>query len=303
MLRLLLIALFLPISVMAAPVLQGKLGGLAFEESLEQSLARLDSSCGSTRSVSVDPPSFPLAKDQELHLVCRNFDDGGRRLESLVLTFSDNRLTLLYAEGGVESLAELASAPLQPYLHFSASFGDLLIIDSADDRAWLMSPGAAHANLFQWPNPYLSNGPREYRQSGEIPDILKFGGNLEELRPLMESSCRFSHLDSYRVWLLTRPEVQQQLDCFGYEFAGFPRKIEAVFGDGILEQAWILTGKGEEDRVRKALVDAHGEPVFVNERWEVFGGNRVMLRKDKPEVLLLSERLAPLYRAREIDGN
>lgn len=303
MLRSLLVALALPISVMAAPVLEGRLGGLAFNETLEQSLARLDSRCGSSRSVSVDPPSFPLARNQELHLVCKGFDDGGNRLETLVLTFADNQLSLLYAEAGAQTLAGLSSAPLQPYLHFSASFSDLLVIDRAADRAWMMSPAAAHANLFLWPNPYVANGSQEYLGSAAIPDILQFGESLEVLQPQMESACQFSHLASYRVWLLTRPEVQQQLDCYGYEFAGFPRKIEAVFGDGILEQAWILTGKGEEDRVRSALVAAHGEPVFVSDRWEVFDGNRVMLRKDKPEVLMLSARLAPIYRAREIDGN
>ena len=98
-------------------------------------------------------------------------------------------------------------------------------------------------------------------------------------------------LSSYDVWLLSQPELQQQLDCFGLEFAGFPRKVEAVFGDGILEQAWILTGKGEENRVRKALVAEYGNPIFVNDKWEVLHENQVMLRKDKPEVLMLSTKL------------
>ena len=95
--------------------------------------------------------------------------------------------------------------------------------------------------------------------------------------------------------------MQQQLDCFGFEYAGFPRKIEAVFGDGILEQVWILTGKPEEDRIRQALTEAYGAPSFVDENWEVFDDGRVMLRKDKPEVLMVSDRLAPLYRAEYID--
>ncbi|MBT8062175.1 MAG: hypothetical protein HKO64_00425 [Xanthomonadales bacterium] len=302
MLRLLLVMLAMPVCALASPALGGGLAGLTFGETLEQSLARLDSRCSSTRSVSVDPPSFPLANEQELHLVCKGFVDSRRPLESLVLTFADNRLSLVYAEGGAMKLAGLGSAPLQPYLHYSASFDDLLVIDRAADKAWVMSPGAAHANLFMWSNPYVSNGSQDYEQSAEIPGMLQFGASIEKLQPLMETACRFSHLDSYQVWLLTQPEVQQQLDCFGFEFAGFPRKIEAVFGDGILEQAWILTGKGEEDRVRAALIAAHGEPIFVTEQWEVFDQNRVLLRKDKAEVLMLSERLAPIYRAREIDG-
>ena len=97
--------------------------------------------------------------------------------------------------------------------------------------------------------------------------------------------------------------MQHQLDCYGYEFAGFPRKIEAVFGDGVLQQAWILTGKGEEERVRRALVEAWGEATYIDDDWEIFGDGTVMLRKDKPEVLMLSPGLAPLYRAEYIDSS
>ncbi|MDJ0911485.1 MAG: hypothetical protein QNI99_20035, partial [Woeseiaceae bacterium] len=128
-----------------------------------------------------------------------------------------------------------------------------------------------------------------------------FGEHLDSLQPEFEAQCDFTRVDEYRVWLLTEPDVQQQLDCFGFEYAGYPRKIEAVFGDGILEQVWILTGKAEEDRVRQALIEAYGEPSFVDEMWEIFDDGLVMLRKDKPEVLMVSERLAPLYRAEYID--
>jgi len=47
------------------------------------------------------------------------------------------------------------------------------------------------------------------------------------------------------------PNAQFQIDCFGVEYAGFPRKIEARFGDDRLNTVWILTGSGEEDRLRK----------------------------------------------------
>ena len=34
------------------------------------------------------------------------------------------------------------------------------------------------------------------------------------------------------------------------------------------------------------------------EDWEVFAGERVALRKDKPEVLMISEKMIPYYRKR-----
>ena len=73
------------------------------------------------------------------------------------------------------------------------------------------------------------------------------------------------------------------------------RKIEAVFGDGVLQLAWILTGKGEEDRVRSRLQTAFGEAQVVRDDYELFDDGRVALRKDKPEVLLLADELVPLY--------
>jgi len=71
--------------------------------------------------------------------------------------------------------------------------------------------------------------------------------------------------------------------------------IEAVFGDGILQLAWILAGSGEEDRLRQALIAAYGPAISDNGTYEVFADGRVALRKDKHEILILSEELVPLY--------
>lgn len=92
------------------------------------------------------------------------------------------------------------------------------------------------------------------------------------------------------------PNAQLQLNCFGIEYAGFPRKIEARFGDGKLNMVWILTGKGEENRIREKLKTEYGEPVFVNDTWEIFDGWTVGLRKDKPELLLLTKELGQFYK-------
>jgi hypothetical protein len=92
------------------------------------------------------------------------------------------------------------------------------------------------------------------------------------------------------------PNAQLQIDCFGIEYGGFPRKFEARFGDGKLNVLWILTGKGEEDRLRQKLISEYGQVIFKDDNWEVFNDWQVLLRKDKPEVLMLTKELAVFYR-------
>jgi len=287
----------------ADPWLDGRVVDLAAGDSEAIARIKLGNHCARIESRVVSPPSHPSAESSERHLVCRDILINEAPVESLVLTFGDNSLSMLFAEGGAaDAFGDMFSEDPQTYLQFSASFQDMLIVDGAADRAWLLSPGTAHPNLFMWANPYIESSDRlEYQSSAARPDLLAFGEHLDSLQSEFEAQCDFTFLGQYNVWLLTEPDVQQQLDCFGFEYAGFPRKIEAVFGDGVLEQVWILTGKPEEDRVRQALIEAYGEPSFVDENWEIFDDGLVMLRKDKPEVLMVSERLAPLYRAEYID--
>lgn len=304
-----LISLFLTTLGMAGaanadPVLAGRVAGLEFGQDEATVRPILENHCGAVQPVIIEAPNFPLARHSEVHLVCTEFESPGQGIDRLTLTLADDRLVLLFAEGSTAALEALAGDPLHDWLQFAVSWNEMLVIDRAAGRAWIMSPESAHPNLFQWPNPYVASSQRiDYEASAARPAVLEFGADLETLKPLFREHCVFAAIDSYDPWLLSEPALQQQVDCFGFEYAGFPRKIEAVFGDGILQQAWILTGSGEEDRVRSALIEAYGEASYIDQDWEIFDDGRVMLRKDKPEVLMLSEELAPLYRAEYIDGS
>ncbi len=59
---------------------------------------------------------------------------------------------------------------------------------------------------------------------------------------------------------------------------------------------WILTGKGEENRLRQQIVKEYGPALYVDEAWEAYNNWQLMLRKDKPEILLLTKELAEFYR-------
>ncbi|MEQ5790667.1 hypothetical protein J4E06_06370 [Muricauda sp. NFXS6] len=84
---------------------------------------------------------------------------------------------------------------------------------------------------------------------------------------------------------------------------GFPRKVEARFGNGKLNSVWIPTAKAEEDRIRQKLKEAYGQHIVITDEFEVFNDWKVLLRKDKPEVLLLNETLIPVYKGFLLKGD
>jgi hypothetical protein len=266
--------------------------------------------CESHQEVEVDPPSFPLAREEEIHLLCRGWKTPGGTVDRAAFIFGDGVLTAIEARGGAVAALAGESPDDDTYLHYRV-FNDGRVFDDwhglADPKAdlvWLLSDGALHLNLFTWSNPLLAGnaegatGAPAYRQSAVVPALLDFDVPLEHQLARYEAECPLLDVGrDERIWLPNQPANQTQVNCFGYEYAGFPRKLEAVYGDGRLHVVWILTGKGEEDRLRRALTQAFGQPIAVDDRWDVFADGRVGLRKDKPEILLLSEEIAPLYRS------
>ncbi len=247
--------------------------------------------------LTLEEPVFPLAEQSETHLLCTNLKTGKGVLAQVVFTFADNRLHYIEARGNaISTLLDPKKDSLQTFMQYRANFKDKIFGIPAKDQVWMVSPEAAHCNLFTWDNPYLTaNGPTAtgYTQSAAIPDFIEMGGALNDLQSLFEANSTFIYerkLDG------SDPNAQLQLDCFGVEYAGFPRKVEARFGDGKLNVVWILTGKGEEDRIRQKLIAQYGAPVFTNTDWEIFENWTIGLRKDKPEVLLLTPELGQFYK-------
>ena len=270
---------------------------VALGESIEIVEAKLQNSATKLYRVSNSQPNFPLAKNTELHLICMGCKAGNKVVEEVAFTFADGKLSLILAHGNaIEAITKIRKDTADVFMQYQAYWEDLIVADTTADKVWIMSPEAAHPNLFAWDNPYLpSNGGEgiSYNNSAVVPDFLEMGETLEKLKPALEAASSFS----YTMELAPGdPNAQLQMDCFGIEYAGFPRKFEARFGDGKLNMVWILTGKGEEDRIRELLIDAYGDPIFKNEAWEVFEDWQVFLRKDKPEVLLLTKELGVHYK-------
>ena len=271
--------------------------GVKWKESLDTVRKKIESHVDEVHIYSPEKPTFPLAEQREDHLVGLNLNAAHGTVEELVFTFADDQLVYVEAYGNaIKALTGHRKDTAQTYMDYKGYWNDLIIAKKRDDKVWLLTPEAAHPNLFTWNNPHLpvnkdKNLPID--PSVRIPEYLMMGASLEEMKPALEEASSFTYKQELDG---SDPNAQIQIDCFGVAYAGFPRKFEARFGDGKLNMVWILTGKGEENRLRQNIVEAYGPALYKDESWEAYNNWQLMLRKDKPEILLLTPQLAEYYR-------
>lgn len=267
-----------------------------FYDDLTSVSSHLKGICDSTKLFKLDNPKLPLAEGKESHLVAYNMNFENSVIDKVAFVFADNRLMTIECHGNVSEILrrKMGDNPVD-YLGFKAYPNDLIFVNQEKNKLWSMTPEAAHLHLFAWNNPYLfeTTGKFAYEESASLPDFIEMGADLEYLT---KEFHRYSQ--SVQIDTIKRPDshAQVQLNSLGIAFAGFPRKMEARFGNNKLNMLWVLTAKEEEDRVRNKLINSYGKPLFIGKEWEFFKNWTVGLRKDKPEVLFLTEELAKLYR-------
>jgi len=270
---------------------------IRLNESLEVVTQKITDIAESSNIISINKPTFPLAFDKEEHLVCSQVLTDNGIISKVVFTFADDKLKYIEARGhAIKVLSSKRTDTARTYINYDVYFAEKLFLKKEEDAAWILTQEAIHTNLFAWENPYLksvSKGEIKSKFSSEIPTFIKMGASLDELQPLLEANSDFTNTEELDG---TDPNAQFQINCFGVDYLGFPRKIEARFGNNTLNVVWILTGKGEEDRIRKALISEYGKPIFVNDDWEIFNNWQVGLRKDKPEVLLMEKKIGLAYK-------
>lgn len=263
-------------------------------ESLDQVKNKIEHVSDSIKLIKINPPVFPLSKNHEVHLIAFNVKLKTDSVEKVVLTFSDDKLTYVECKGNIQALLRDREEDPLNYLNYQVYTKNLLFIDADQDAAWFLTQESVHPNLFTWNNPLLENKELiRYEPSAKLPKFISMGDDLVSLESLFEEESKILQKDTLDG---SDPNAQIQLNAFGIEYAGFPRKFEARFGDGKLHRLWILTAKGEEDRIRQKLIAEFGQPLFLNEQWEFFKDWSVALRKDNPEVLFLSKKLALGYK-------
>ncbi len=271
--------------------------GIQLNESLETVAKKLSNISETSTITDIDKPIFPLANNSEEHLVCTKITTENGIINKAVFTFADNKLVYIEARGNViKTLTSQRKDTARTYMDYKVYVKDKLFLNYKKDAAWMMTKEAMHTNLFAWENPYLNNEKItvvKSKSTNKTPPFLTMGASFEELKPLLEANSSFTNREELDG---SDPNAQFQINCFGVNYLGFPRKVEARFGDNKLNVVWILTAKGEEDRIRKALTAQYGDPIFVNEDWEIFNNWQVGLRKDKPEIMLIEQQIGLDYK-------
>jgi len=273
------------------------INGISLKEALDEVTKKLSDISQKVEVISVDSPSFPLAKTREEHLIGSQVKTKNGIISKVVFTFADDKLKYIEARGNVQKVfASKRIDTARVYMDYDVYVEDRLFLKQNKDVAWILTEEAMHTNLFAWENPYLDSSYKEElapNYSQQIPTFLKMGASIDELEPILNVNSDFTNTEKLDG---SDPNAQIQINCFGVDYLGFPRKIEARFGDNKLNVVWILTGKGEEDRIRQALINQYGNPIFTNDTWEIFNNWQVGLRKDKPEVLLMEQSIGLDYK-------
>jgi hypothetical protein len=272
--------------------------GLAFGASERATAATLDEACDSVVRIEVEDTRMPAASESEVHLRCSGLAlADGARVDAALFTLADNALILVEGRGNVSALIP-ATDPMVVVDGWAVYDQGSTVLREDTDQAWHLAPAALQAFMMFWDNPAWTNdNPASPTDAFFIPPEIRFGASFDDIHASLDGACDLRMVQEIEeIWLETEPRVQRQIDCMGYEIGGYPRRLEFVFGDGQLEQMWILFGAGDNARIRDFLTAEHGAPDQVGEVYEAFDGWRVALRKDKFEILMGSEALAEIWR-------
>lgn len=264
--------------------------------SVEAASGWLAEHCPDRTDIRQSPTDFPMA-ETTLHNVHCSYET-----HATMLSFADDRLIHIETRGEIGPMVPQGDPAMQ-MRHFDVYPETTTVHDRALNR--LIRLNALHdANmLLFWDNPAWSghapaaNGSQDWI----LLDHINFGSSIAEAETALEGRCSMMRTRPIEeVWLLTEPTEQVQIDCLGYDIAGYPRAAELIFGDGHLEQMWILIGPADIARARAHFAAIHGEPTLETERYIVFDDWALAIRKDVPEFLVGSEALQAIWR---IEGN
>lgn len=285
--------IFLP-TIINAEVVENSILGITIGESTEIAFSLLTEHCESPFKKEVSPVSFPIAVHNEAYLVCDELSNGGE----IAITVADGKVAHIY---GIKIPDELVIEPkgqTSEYMGHQAYEGYVLWKYQPDNSVILVHEDGLHPHLFLWKNPMLKSVNNTNLSNTHVSSsVLKLGSDFKDLKPIFDQSCAPLEVKPKNSPWFTNPSTNQfQVDCFHHNIFGFQRKIEAVFSDELLKLVWILTAKQEEDRLKEHLVRMFGPVHKTYQNWFVFDQGRIYLRKDKPEILIISDELAPAVR-------
>jgi hypothetical protein len=272
--------------------------GIEFGVSEVGARTHINAACAEVTRITIDDTRFPLASTNEVHLRCRGLTlADGRSAGDAMFTFADDLLVMIETRDEPTALIP-DTDPVAKIAGFEAYMPQMILINRETGRAWMLATLELVSTAFSWNNPAWGNDhPAAPSGAYSMPAEIVFGAALADIERNVKDICDIIQVDNIEtIWLDTRPAKQQQLNCYGIDIGGYPRKLEFVFGDGVLEQMWILFGSGDIERLRFALTTKYGPPIHVDDTYEAFDGWRIAIRKDVPEILMGSDRLAEIWR-------
>lgn len=137
----------------------------------------------------------------------------------------------------------------------------------------------------------LTQGCASSRHSISKPEELAFGESVSSIKDKITNKCtRIIEKDIIPITAPLAKESQKQIDCFGFEYAGMPRKVELVFQDGQLDIVWILFPVEEREKLISKFTSIYGEPSMTIEFGTIYLQANAAIRNQPSEVLFASDR-------------
>ena len=129
------------------------------------------------------------------------------------------------------------------------------------------------------------------RYSISKPEELAFGESVSSIKEKLTTKCtRMVEKDIIPITAPLAKESQKQIDCFGFKYAGIPRKIELVFQDDQLDIVWILFPVEERGKLISNFTSIYGEPSMAIEFGTIYLQANAAIRNHPSEVLFASDR-------------
>ncbi len=288
------------ILVLSGPVMAQNtpVEGVVFGASEADARPSIDAACNSVTRIEIEDTRFPEAFHSEVHLRCDALTlADSQNAGDAMFTFADDALVMMETRGAPGAMVPDV-APVANVGGFDAYMPHLILVNEEAAQAWMLSTQTLVGIAFSWDNPaWEQDTPSAPTGSFAMPDEIVFGASLDDIENSVKDKCNILRIDDIEeIWLATKPTKQQQLNCYGIEIGGYPRKLEYVFGDGVLEQMWVLFGPADIDRLRVDLTARYGPAIHVDDVYEAFDDWRIAIRKDKPEILMGSDRLAEIWK-------
>lgn len=137
----------------------------------------------------------------------------------------------------------------------------------------------------------LTAGCTTQQYSVSKPEEFVLGESYNVSREKALSVCNsIAEKDIVPITAPLALKSQKQIDCFGFIYAGKPRKLELVFQDDQLDLIWILLPSEEKARVINELSRLYGKPSMVIDYGTIFLQANVAYRNAPSEVLFASKR-------------